>query len=105
MELKLFTRQSQGRLTDAESKALTDYVAVRPDAGDLIPDAGGARKLRWSASGHGKSGGARVITYWHCAGCPAYLLFIYLKNERENLSRSEIARLRSACKELADAHR
>lgn len=71
---------------------------------DLIPGAGGMRKLRWAASGRGKSGGARVITYWHCEGCPIYLITIYLKNERANLSRAEINSLHDAAKDLNNAH-
>jgi len=97
-------RLAEGRLSDIERKALVDAVAAHPDAGDIMPGGGGARKLRWPVSGHGKSGGARVILYTHCDACPAYLLFVYLKSERENLSQSEIARFKLACKELADAH-
>ncbi len=61
------------------------------------------RKLRWEASGRGKSGGARVITDWHCDGCPVYLITLYLKRERPNLSPAEISWLDSAAKDLADA--
>jgi len=56
------------------------------------------------ASGRGKSGGARIITYWHCGGCPVVLISIYLKNERGNLTRAEIATLKTICKELAREH-
>jgi len=105
VEFKVFTRLAQGRLSDSERKALTDAVANEPRAGDLIPGGGGVRKLRWPVSGHGKSGGARVILYAHCERCPTYLLFVYLKGEREDLSQSEIARFKIACKELADVHK
>ncbi len=104
VEFKVFMRLAEGRLTDVERKALVDAVAAHPEAGDLIPGGGGARKLRWAASGQGKSGGARVITYVHCDTCPVYMLFVYLKSERANLLQSEIARFKTACKELADVH-
>lgn len=104
-ELPIFQSLVEGRLSDASWIALIDYVAEHPDAGDLIPCAGGARKLRWAASGRGKRGGARVIIYWHCGGCPVYLLFIYLKNEKPDLSQAEITTFKTICKELAHEHK
>jgi len=104
VEFKLFTRLVEGRLTDRERLALTDFIATHPESGDLIPGAGGVRKLRWAASGRGKSGGARIITYFHCQNCPVYLITIYLKGERSDLSQSEIAWLHDAAKELSNAH-
>jgi hypothetical protein len=112
---KLFSRLVDGRLSEDERRELAAFLATRPDAGDLIPGAGGVRtfvglrtrvvrKLRWEASGKGKSGGARVITYWHCDGCSLYLITPYLKRERANLSPSEITWLYWAAKDLADAH-
>ena len=103
-ETPIFTRLVAGRLSDDAVMALIAHVAFHPDEGDLIPGAGGARKLRWGASGRGKSGGARVIIYWHCEGCPIYLLGIYLKSERENLTRAEISDYKIICKELAHDH-
>lgn len=100
----MFMRLAEGRLSDNERKALVDHLAVQPSSGDLIPGAGGARKLRWPVAGHGKSGGARIIHFHHCSDCPTYLLYLYLKSERANLSQAEIGRFKTACKELADAH-
>ena len=42
-------------------EAVAVYLIDHPDAGDVIPGAGGARKLRWAAKGKGKRGGARII--------------------------------------------
>jgi hypothetical protein len=42
-------------------EAVAIYLIDYPDAGDVIPSAGGARKLRWAAKGKGKRGGARII--------------------------------------------
>ena len=104
VELESFTDLVEGRLSDDERLELVSLLALNPAAGDLIPGAGGARKLRWGASGRGKSGGARVITYYHCEGCPVFLLSIYLKSERENLSRAEVNAFKVLCKELAYEH-
>jgi hypothetical protein len=50
---------------------------------------GGIRKLRWSAQGKGKSGGVRVIYYYHDGSTPLFLLTIFGKGEKANLSKAE----------------
>ena len=50
---------------------------------------GGIRKLRWATGGKGKSGGVRVIYYFHNESIPLFLLSLFHKNEKANLSRSE----------------
>lgn len=57
------------------------------------------RKLRWARDGRGKSGGVRVIYYFHSGVMPLYLLTMFAKNERANLSKAE----RNALAELVDA--
>ena len=64
-------------------------MAAQPAAGDLIEGTGGVRKLRWARDGRGKSGGVRVIYYFHSGAMPLYLLTMFAKNERANLSKAE----------------
>jgi len=55
IEAPIFTRRVYDYLSDAEYAALQWALALRPDAGALIPGSGGLRKLRWRAEGRGKS--------------------------------------------------
>jgi len=66
-----------------------DHLAAHPAAGDLIEGTGGVRKLRWARDGRGKSGGVRVIYYFHSEAMPLYLLTMFAKNERANVSKAE----------------
>ena len=50
---------------------------------------GGIRKLRWSAHGRGKSGGIRIIYYYHNESIPLFLLTVFGKGEKANLSKGE----------------
>ncbi|OYY74721.1 MAG: hypothetical protein B7Y40_03880 [Gammaproteobacteria bacterium 28-57-27] len=50
---------------------------------------GGVRKLRWGRAGRGKSGGVRVIYYYHDVRIPLFLLTVFGKNEQANLSQAE----------------
>lgn len=63
-----------------------DFVADNPDAGDVISDTGGLRKLRWGRQGMGKRGGARVIYFYHDDEMPLFLLLIYAKAQQENMT-------------------
>jgi len=82
-------RRSKDLLSPAEREALIEYLARHPKAGDLIQEIGGVRKLRWARRGRGKSGGLRVIYYFHSDRIPLYLLTLFAKGERANLSVEE----------------
>ncbi len=96
IELPEFLRKSSGLLSPAERTSIVNYLAAHPAAGDIMRGTGGIRKLRWSARGKGKSGGARVIYYYHNSSMPLFLLTVFGKGEKANLSgaeRNELARL------------
>ncbi|MDP3912985.1 MAG: type II toxin-antitoxin system RelE/ParE family toxin [Bacteroidota bacterium] len=50
-------------------------------------------RLAIASKGKGKSGGARVITHIHISKTTVYLLSIYDKSERNNISDNEIREL------------
>jgi hypothetical protein len=76
-------------LSEMERTALVVYLASNPEAGLIVPETGGLRKLRWALPGRGKSGGARVVYYYHNESTPLYVLDIYAKNQKANLSAAE----------------
>lgn len=92
-------------LTDAERTELVDFLAANPTAGDLMPGTGGARKLRWAAKGKGKSGGARAITYFGGRDLPVFLMAIFGKGEKANLSQAERNELRDILAHVAAEYR
>jgi hypothetical protein len=84
-----FVRCAERLLSAVERTDLVAYLAANPRAGDLMQGTGGIRKLRWGRGGRGKSGGVRIIYYFHSEAMPLYLLTVFGKNERANLSRAE----------------
>ena len=88
-ETPLFIRQSQDIWDDAEREDFVDFIARNPEEGDLIPETGGVRKIRWARPGSGKRGGARVIYFYHSGDRPLYLLMVYAKARQGNLSADE----------------
>jgi hypothetical protein len=76
-------------ISETERAAMIIYLAGNPEVGLVVPETGGIRKLRWALPGRGKSGGARVIYYYHNKSIPLYALDIYAKNQKANLSAAE----------------
>jgi len=94
VETSIFTRRVTELLPAEEYRLLQATLLDRPDAGPIIPGGAGLRKIRWSASGHGKRGGARIIYYWAVAQDRILMLFIYAKNESADLTPDQIKTLR-----------
>ena len=88
-ELPEFIRVADKLLSAEERQDLIRYLALHPKAGDLMEGTGGVRKLRWRRGDHGKSGGVRVIYYFHNEQMPLYLLTLFAKGDRANLSKSD----------------
>jgi len=100
IETPTFTRLIAALLDDEEYSKLQEELVKRPDAGDLIKDGGGIRKLRWKRAGTGKSSGIRVIYYWITADNQILMLVAYPKSIKDSLSDKETAILRKLVKEL-----
>jgi len=94
VETPTFTKRVLRLLADESYGALQTHLAKRPDAGDVIRGGGGLRKIRWAAKGHGKRGGVRVIYYWWIGNDRISMLFIYPKNEMDDLSAEQLKLLR-----------
>jgi mRNA-degrading endonuclease RelE of RelBE toxin-antitoxin system len=88
-EVPEYIRQAEKLLSAAERPDILSYLAAHPKTGDLIEGTGGVRKLRWGRGGRGKSGGVRIIYYYHSELIPLYLLTLFAKNEQDNLSKAE----------------
>jgi hypothetical protein len=69
-------------------------LVARPDVGKVIPGTGGLRKLRWAVGGRGKRGGARVIYFSHPARQQLLMLFVFAKNEADDLTMAQKRALR-----------
>ena len=80
-------------------------MAAHPDAGDEVRGTGGARKVRFAAKGKGKSGGVRVITFFSGPEIPVFLLNVFAKNEKIDLSAEERSTLKKILIRLVDAYR
>lgn len=94
-ETEIFKRYADEVWNDAEREEFVDWISVNPEAGAVITGSGGCRKVRWTTSGKGKLGGARIIYFLHMDET-IWLLIVYKKAKFDNLPTSFIAQLRKA---------
>jgi len=102
LETPVFTRRIRELVDDEDYRQLQVRLLLDPKAGDLIAGSGGLRKVRMAVRGRGKRGGARVIYYWIDARSRIYMLLVYAKNERDDLSREQVKVLRALVRQEFD---
>jgi hypothetical protein len=89
VETARFVKDVKSLMSDSEREEMVAFLGANPAAGEIIPETGGVRKLRWALAGRGKRGGARIIYYFHNERLPVFVLAAYGKNEKANLSKAE----------------
>src|SRR5678815_547317 len=96
VETPLFQRQWPLYWTEEERGAFATFIAEHPTAGDVVPESGGIRKVRWRRAGSGKSGGVRVIYFTRTAQGEVVLLTLYAKSKTDNLTGTKLKEIRRA---------
>src|SRR5258708_37884108 len=94
-----FLKHAKPLMSDSERAELVAFVGANPELGEIIPETGGVRKIRWALEGRGKRSGARGIYYYHNERLPVFLLSAYPKNRKANLNHAK----RNATKRLVRA--
>jgi len=90
IETPTFTKQADKIWSDDERLSFIDYIVQNPTAGGVIPNADGVRKVRWAVKGIGKRGGVRVVYFNQDAEGVIYLVAIYQKSDKANITSKEI---------------
>ncbi|MCQ9123153.1 type II toxin-antitoxin system RelE/ParE family toxin [Rodentibacter caecimuris] len=92
IEHELFKRQVINIWSEEERLEFFTFLSLNPLIGDVIPQSGGMRKVRWQSSGHGKRGGARVI-YFNCLENGVIeVVMIYEKKNISNIDGKKLAK-------------
>ena len=98
VELPEFLRRAKAIMSDEDRTALVNYIAANPEAGVSL--GGGFRKVRIARQGGGKSGGYRTIYVFGGVQVPVFLVTVFAKNEKDNLTKAEQAELIAMSKVL-----
>ena len=104
VEVPEFIRRAKAvGMTEVDRNSVVDELAANPESG--ISLGGGLRKVRVARTGGGKSGGFRVIHFYREYGLPVFLLTVFAKNEKANITPGERDDLVALCDEIARTYR
>ena len=94
VETSLFQKQWPLYWNEEERGEFAAYIAEFPSAGDVVPQSGGIRKVRWRRAGTGKTGGVRVIYFTRTAEEEVVLLLMYAKAKTDNITGPKLKEIR-----------
>jgi len=89
VETPSYLADAERLFSSDERKAIVDRLAADPTCGVVIPGSGGIRKVRFGFGVRGKSGGARIIYLFSGVNLPVFILAVFAKNEKANLSAAD----------------
>lgn len=105
IESKRFSQDADALFSGEEVQELITFLALNPEAGDVIQATGGFRKLRWAAQGKGKRGGARIVYLFWTPGYPLLLVRAYAKSFKIDLTAEEKKAMRDYASSIKRAHK
>ena len=91
--------------SEPEMSEIVAMVAADPKCGDLMRETGGFRKVRVRLGNRGKSGGARVVYIYRDESFPVFLITVFAKNEKANLTKRERNELKKRADDIFDTYR
>ncbi len=89
VELPEFQRKAASLLSEHEKQGIINYLAAHPQASAVMQGTGGIRKFRWASGNIGKSGGVRVKSSPRRETMSLFLLSLFGKSEKANMTKSE----------------
>jgi len=95
---------AQAGLSAQDRHSIVNFLSRDPDSGDVISGSGGCRKLRFGRGSKGKSGGVRIITFFSGTDLSLFLITVFAKNERSDLSKAEANALAVMTKKLVETY-
>ena len=94
IETSIFTKRIKELMTDEVYRELQNTLVAYPESGKLIQGSGGLRKVRWGTASKGKRGGVRAIYYFANSKNQIFMLMVYAKNERSDLTKEQLSLLK-----------
>ncbi len=102
LESPSFSKRADQHLGEVGREALFVALLEDPEAGAVVADTDGARKIRVALPGRGKSGGARVIYYYRHTSGAIFFLALYPKNEKGDLTAEDKKELRKEVRKIKE---
>ncbi len=95
VELPEFQKFAKDWLSKKECIEVINYIAANPSEGSIIRGTGDIGKLRFALTNNkGKSGGMRVIYFYHNENMPVFLITCFIKSKLENITQDSCNKLK-----------
>jgi hypothetical protein len=105
VETPSYLADAERLFSPEERLAIVDRLAADPTCGVVVPGSGGIRKVRFGFGGRGKSSGARIIYLFSGERMPVFVLAVFAKNEKANLSPAERNALAKMVTDMIESYR
>jgi hypothetical protein len=105
VETPSYLADAERLFSPEERLAIVDRLAADPTCGVVVPGSGGIRKVRFGFGGRGKSSGARIIYLFSGERIPVFVLAVFAKNEKANLSPAERNALAKMVTDMIESYR
>ena len=105
VETKIFSKRISGLINDDAFAEFQAELAQSPERGAVIEGTGGLRKTRCKVAGKGKSGGLRIIYLYVRVRGQIHLVFVYAKNEAEDLTPDQKRALKGIVERIKQEYR
>lgn len=102
--LPVYERQSAKLLTSDEKIELETHLSEAPEAHPIVPGTGGVRKALWGRAGTGKRGGVRAIYYYHFSNHAVFMMALYAKNQKTDLTEQDKKDLKEVVNRIKGRH-
>jgi hypothetical protein len=102
VEITTFERLWPRYWTRIEHDEFVTFIATNPNAGDVVRNSGGVRKVRWVRTGSGKSGGVRVVYFNRLANGEIWLIFIYAKSKLDAIAGQALKEMKDEIEKSID---
>lgn len=94
-ETNLYKKTAKKLLTISQQKEIVEILRKNPTIGVLLKGSGGCRKFRYAnQTGKGKSNGVRIIHFYVNNDEIVYLIQVFAKNEKDNITQKELKELK-----------
>lgn len=102
VRLRTFDRSAKALLSDDDEREIEKNIADDPEGAPVISGTGGVRKIRGRVGQRGKRGGVRILYLYVAATETVYLLLVFPKSAREDISKVEKQTIRSMVERLRE---
>lgn len=103
-EVEEYSVDADKWFSEDEHERLKEFLALHPESGDVIPGTCAVRILRWPLKRSKRRPPGRVMYLFWDLNMPLYLLALYRKGERVDLSEGRRRQLADMVNELIGEH-